>query len=78
MAALIHPLLALLASLTCQELAQQVAYLRAEKPSLRSKLLQREMREGLRKVPLIFRDRSGGIGAWVIDNELSIRVCGMR
>ncbi len=41
MAALIHPLLALLASLTRQELAQQVTYLRAENRILRSKLPQR-------------------------------------
>jgi len=38
MAALLHPLLTLLASLTRQELARQVAYLKAENQILRSKL----------------------------------------
>jgi putative transposase len=38
MAALIYPLLTLLASLTRQELAKQVAYLRAENRILRRKL----------------------------------------
>lgn len=41
MAAIIHPLLALLASLTRQELAQQVTYLKAENRILRSKLPDR-------------------------------------
>jgi putative transposase len=41
MAALIHPLITLLASLTRQELAKQVAYLRTENRILRSKLPQR-------------------------------------
>ncbi|WP_149495356.1 integrase core domain-containing protein [Roseiconus lacunae] len=41
MAAIIHPLLALLASLTRQELAQQVTYLKAENAILRSKLPDR-------------------------------------
>lgn len=41
MAALVHPLLTLLASLTRQELAQQVAYLKAENRILRSKLPDR-------------------------------------
>lgn len=41
MAAIIHPLLTLLASLTRQELARQVAYLKAENQILRSKLPQR-------------------------------------
>jgi putative transposase len=41
MAAIIQPLLALLASLTRQELAQQVAYLKAENRILRSKLPDR-------------------------------------
>lgn len=41
MAAIIHPLLTLLASLTRQELARQVAYLKAENRILRSKLLDR-------------------------------------
>ncbi|QDV62437.1 hypothetical protein Mal65_15710 [Crateriforma conspicua] len=38
MAAIVHPLLTLLASLTRQELAQQVTYLKAENAILRSKL----------------------------------------
>jgi tRNA G18 (ribose-2'-O)-methylase SpoU len=37
MAAIIHPLLALLASLTCQDLAKQVTYFKAENQILRSK-----------------------------------------
>jgi putative transposase len=41
MASLIDPLRTLLASLTLQELAKQVAYLRAENRILRSKLPQR-------------------------------------
>ena len=41
MASIIHPLLTLLASLTRQELAQQVAYLKAENQILRSKLPDR-------------------------------------
>jgi len=41
MAAIIHPLLTLLASLTRQELARQVAYLKAENRILRSKLPER-------------------------------------
>ena len=41
MASIIHPLLTLLASLTRQVLAQQVAYLKAENQILRSKLLDR-------------------------------------
>ncbi len=41
MAAIIHPLLTLLASLTRQELAQQVTYLKAENRILRSKLPDR-------------------------------------
>jgi putative transposase len=41
MAAIIYPLLTLLASLTRQELAQQVTYLKAENQILRSKLPQR-------------------------------------
>jgi len=41
LAAIIHPLLALLASLTRQELAQQVTYLKAENRILRSKLPNR-------------------------------------
>ncbi len=41
MAALIYPLLTLLASLTRQELAKQVVYLRAENRILRRKLPQR-------------------------------------
>jgi hypothetical protein len=41
MAAIIHPLLTLLASLTRQELAQQVTYLKAENQILRSKLPKR-------------------------------------
>lgn len=41
MAAIVHPLLTLLASLTRQELAQQVTYLRAECAILRSKLPDR-------------------------------------
>jgi putative transposase len=41
MAAIIHPLLTLLASLTRQELARQVAYLQAENRILRSKLPER-------------------------------------
>ncbi|WP_168566047.1 integrase core domain-containing protein [Crateriforma spongiae] len=41
MAAIVHPLLALLASLTRQELAQQVTYLKAENAILRSKLPER-------------------------------------
>jgi putative transposase len=41
MAAIVHPLLTLLASLTRQELAQQVAYLKAENAILRSKLPDR-------------------------------------
>ena len=41
MAAIIHPLLTLLASLTRQELAQQVTYLKAENQILRSKLSKR-------------------------------------
>jgi len=38
MAAIIHPLLTLLASLTRQELARQVTYLKAENQILRSRL----------------------------------------
>jgi len=38
---IIHPLLTLLASLTRQELAQQVAYLKAENQILRSRLPDR-------------------------------------
>jgi len=38
MASVLHPLLAMLASLTRQELARQVAYLKAENQLLRSKL----------------------------------------
>lgn len=38
MAAVLHPLLAMLASLTRQELVRQVAYLKAENQLLRSKL----------------------------------------
>ncbi|MCA9140294.1 MAG: DDE-type integrase/transposase/recombinase [Planctomycetales bacterium] len=41
MAAIVHPLLTLLASLTRQELAQQVTYLKAENAILRSKLPDR-------------------------------------
>ncbi len=41
MAAIIHPLLTLLASLTRQELARQVTYLKAENQILRSKLPKR-------------------------------------
>ncbi|XZE56515.1 integrase core domain-containing protein [Planctomycetaceae bacterium SH139] len=41
MAAILHPLLTLLASLTRQELAQQVTYLKAENAILRSKLPDR-------------------------------------
>lgn len=41
MAAIVHPLLTLLASLTRQELAQQVTYLKAENAILRSKLPER-------------------------------------
>jgi putative transposase len=41
MAVIIHPLLALLASLTRQELAQQVTYLKAENRILRRKLPDR-------------------------------------
>ena len=41
MAALIHPLLTLLASLTRQELAKQVAYLLTDNRIHRSKLPQR-------------------------------------
>jgi putative transposase len=41
MASIIHPLLALLASLSRQELARQVTYLRAENQILRSKLPDR-------------------------------------
>ena len=41
MASIIHPLLTLLASLTRQELARQVAYLKAENQLLRSKLPKR-------------------------------------
>jgi putative transposase len=41
MAALIHPLLTLLASLTRQELAKQLTYLQTENRTLRSKLPQR-------------------------------------
>jgi putative transposase len=41
MAAVLHPLLAMLASLTRQELARQVAYLKAENQLLRSKLPKR-------------------------------------
>ena len=41
MVAIIHPLLILLASLTQQELAKQVTYLKAEKQNLRSKLPDR-------------------------------------
>jgi putative transposase len=41
MAAIIHPLLTLLASLTRQELAGQVTYLKAEDRILRSKLPER-------------------------------------
>jgi putative transposase len=41
MAAIVHPLLTLLASLTRQELAQQVTYLKAENVILRSKLPDR-------------------------------------
>ncbi len=41
MAAVLHPLLTLLASLTRQELARQVAYLKAENQVLRSKLPKR-------------------------------------
>ena len=41
MAALIHPLRTLLASLTRQELAKQVTYLQTENRTLRSKLPQR-------------------------------------
>lgn len=41
MAAIVHPLLTLLASLTRQELARQVTYLKAENQILRSKLPKR-------------------------------------
>ena len=41
MAAIIHPLLTLLASVTRQDLARQVAYLKAENRILRSKLPER-------------------------------------
>ena len=41
MAAIIHPLLSLLASLSRQELAQQVTYLKTENKILRSKLPDR-------------------------------------
>jgi hypothetical protein len=41
MASIVHPLLTLLASLTRQELAQQIAYLKAENKMLRSKLPKR-------------------------------------
>ena len=41
MAAIIHPLLTLLASLSRQELAQQVTYLKTENKILRSKLPDR-------------------------------------
>jgi putative transposase len=41
MATIVHPLLALLASLTRQELAQQVTYLKAENQILRSRLPNR-------------------------------------
>ena len=41
MTAIIHPLLTLLASITRQELAQQVTYLKAENQILRSKLPRR-------------------------------------
>jgi putative transposase len=41
MAAIVHPLLTLLASITRQELAQQVTYLKAENAILRSKLPDR-------------------------------------
>jgi putative transposase len=41
MAAIIHPLLTLLASLSRQELAQQVTYLKTENKILRSKLPER-------------------------------------
>ncbi len=41
MACIIHPLLSLLASLTRQQLARQVAYLKAENQMLRSKLPDR-------------------------------------
>ncbi|MBA3481176.1 MAG: hypothetical protein H0T51_05105 [Pirellulales bacterium] len=43
MAAIVHPLLSLLASLTRQELARQVTYLKAENAILRSKLPDRIM-----------------------------------
>ncbi len=41
MASIVHPLLSLLASLTRQQLARQVAYLKAENQMLRSKLPER-------------------------------------
>ena len=41
MASIVHPLLSLLASLTRQQLARQVAYLKAENQMLRSKLPNR-------------------------------------
>lgn len=41
MAAIVHPLLALLASLRRQQLAQRVTYIQAENQILRSKLPQR-------------------------------------
>lgn len=40
MAAILHPFLTLLASLTRQELARQVAYLKAENQLLRSRVAE--------------------------------------
>lgn len=53
MAAIVHPLLTLLASLTRQELAQQVTYLKAENAVLRSKLPDRITRNNQERRRLV-------------------------
>jgi hypothetical protein len=59
MAAIIHPLLTLLASLSRQELARQVTYLRAENQILRSRLPGRIQLNNQEKRKLL-RQEAGG------------------
>ncbi len=62
MAAVLHPLLAMLASLTRQELARQVAYLKAENQLLRSKLPKRITLTDQQRRSLVKHGKSLGSG----------------
>jgi len=72
MAAIIHPLLTLLASLTRQELARQVTYLKAENQILRSKLPKRIELSNQERRRLVKHGKSLGAGPMRAERSMSI------